>query len=138
MNGLSTLQRYWLYQAPGLGIVAVLVIAGAHWFAVPIWACATAMGLWIAKDAVLYPFLKSAYEGPQPTGLETMIGSLGTAQEDLMPHGLVKVGAELWRAESGTPVKAGQMVRVNGCEGMTLRVGPVSQEADNGRDLNKS
>ena len=107
MNGLSTLQRYWLYQAPGLGIVAVLVIAGAHWFAVPIWACATAMGLWIAKDAVLYPFLKSAYEGPQPTGLETMIGSLGTAQEDLMPHGLVKVGAELWRAESGAPVEGG-------------------------------
>ena len=134
---MSILQRYWLYQAPGIGIVAALATAGTHWFAVPIWACVTAIGLWVAKDAILYPFLKSAYEGPQPTGLESMIGSLGTSQENLMPHGLVKVGAELWRAESGTPVQAGQIIRVSGCEGMTLLVEPVSQEMDKGRDLNE-
>ena len=96
------------------------------------------MGLWIAKDALLYPFLKSAYEGPQPTGLESMIGSLGTAKENLMPRGFVRVGAELWMAESKESVKAGQIVRVSGCEGMILLVDPVSQEVRKIRGKNES
>ncbi len=119
-----TWQRYWLFQIPGLAIVSALLAAGAHWFSLPLWACALGLAIWIVKDASLYPFLKSAYEGSKPTGPEAMIGSLGTAREDLRPGGLIRIGPELWRAESAVPIEAGQVVQVTGCEGMTLRVAP--------------
>ena len=121
---LRTWQRYWLFQIPGLAIVSALLAGAAYWFSVPLWACALGLALWLAKDGALYPFLKSAYKGAKPTGPESMIGSLGTAKEDLRPGGLVRIGPELWRAESSVPVDVGQLVRVTGCEGMTLHVEP--------------
>ena len=127
---LRTWQRYWLFQIPGLAIVSALLAAGAHWFSLPLWACVLGLAFWLVKDAALYPFLKSAYEGSKPTGPESLIGALGTAREDLHPGGLVRVGPELWRAESTVPVRAGQVVQVSGCEGMMLRVIPSPPEAD--------
>ena len=132
---LRTWQRYWLFQIPGLAIVSGLLAAGAYWFSLPLWACALGLALWLVKDAIGYPFLKSAYEGSKPTGLKSLIGALGTAREDLRPAGLVRIGPELWRAESAVPVKAGQVVQVAGCEGMTLRVVPGPSEAGRGGEI---
>jgi membrane protein implicated in regulation of membrane protease activity len=127
---VATWQRYWLFQLPGLGVVSVLLILGAYWFDLPRWTTPFALGLWIVKDLLLYPFLKSAYEGPRPTGPESMVGSLGTATEELCSSGLVRIGLELWRAESSTPVRAGHAVRVIGCDGMTMRVEPAGGEPE--------
>ncbi len=126
---MTTRQRYWLFQLPGLAIVIALLATGVHWFSLPLWACVVAVGLWVAKDGLLYPFVKTAYEGSKPSGPEAMVGSLGTAREKLAPHGIVKIGAELWRAESSAPVEAGQAVRVTGTEGMTMLVESVPTDA---------
>ena len=128
-GALTTRQRYWLFQLPGLGIVVALLAAGVHWFSLPLWAFLLAAGLWVAKDGLLYPFVKTAYEGSKPSGPEALVGSVGTAQEKLAPHGIIKIGAELWRAESSAPVEAGQTVRVAGTEGMTMLVESIPTDA---------
>lgn len=128
-GALTTCQRYWLFQLPGIAVVVGLLAAGAHWFSLPLWACLLGVGLWIAKDGLLYPFVKTAYEGGKPSGPEALIGSLGTARERLAPHGIVKIGAELWRAESSTPVETGQTVRVTGTEGMTMLVDSIPPDS---------
>lgn len=132
---LRTWQRYWLFQIPGLVIVSALLAAGTYWFSLPRWACALGLAFWLVKDAALYPFLKSAYEASKPTGPESLIGALGTAREDLRPRGFVRIGPELWRAESSVPVRAGQVVQVSGCEGMMLRVVPGPSEAGRGGEI---
>ena len=121
---LQTWQRYWLFQIPGLALAAALLFAGFLWFSLPVWACACGFALWLVKDFVAYPFLKSAYEGAQATGTESMIGAVGTAVERLDPKGFVRIGPELWQAESATPVEAGRTVRVTGFDRMTARVEP--------------
>lgn len=120
----GTLRRYWLFQIPGLMIVSALLAGGAYWFSLPLWACLLGLALWIVKDAAMYPFLKSAYEGSKPTGPATLIGRFGTATQDLRPAGMVRIGPELWKAECAVHVEAGRVVQVAGCDGMTLRVVP--------------
>lgn len=126
-------QRYLVFQLPGLGLLAILLAAATYWFSLPVWASALAGLLWIAKDAALYPLLKRAYEDSKSTGTASLVGCLGTAQEDLSPKGFVRIGPELWRAVSVGPVGAGQQVRVTGSDGMTLRV-EAAPDSGAGRD----
>ncbi len=58
------------------------------------------------------------------TGPEGMIGETGTARTDLSPTGKVFVHGELWQAEAGEPVRAGEKVKVlEVLEGLRLKVG---------------
>lgn len=125
-RGIKTWQRYWLYQVPGLAVVAAVLGMGAHWLGLPGWACWLGVGLWAAKDALLYRFVKAAYEGAQPVGAEALIGSVGVAQDPLAPCGFIRIGPELWKAESAHPVEVGQRIRVTGCAGMVLLVEAVA------------
>ena len=106
---------------------------GTNWLALPVWTIPLALATWIAKDVLLYPVLKTAYEGDKPVGQASMVGSLGTATEDLRPRGYVKIGPELWRAECSEAVRAGDAVRVKGCHGMTMLVEPVESETGRSR-----
>ena len=119
---LSPRQRYWLYQLPGIVVVAALTAVAASWLSLPPWACVLATLLWVAKDAALYPAVKASYQTGGPTGPASLIGSLGTARDALDPIGLIKIGPELWTAKSSSPGGAGDVVRVVGCAGMTLLV----------------
>ena len=98
------------------------------WFDLPRWTVPVAVALWILKDLLLYPVLGLAYEGSKPSGPEAMIGAVGTVTEDCSPRGLVRIGLELWRAESALPVGTGCIVCVTGCDGMTLRVEEIRPE----------
>jgi len=60
------------------------------------------------------------------TGIQGLIGEVGTAQTALNPAGKVFVHGELWDAVSSTPVPAGQSVVVRSMDGFQLRVDPVS------------
>lgn len=129
-RSFSAWQRYWLYQLPGIVVVAALAVVAAQWLSLPPWACVLATLLWVAKDAALYPALKASYQTGGPTGPASLIGSLGTARDALDPIGLIKIGPELWKAKSSSPAAAGDVVRVVGCTGMTLLVEVRTPEAD--------
>lgn len=123
-------QRYWLYQLPGIVLVAGLTMAATRWFSLPWWTCVVAVVLWVAKDAALYPMLKSSYRTGGPTGPAALIGSVGTVRDALDPIGLIKVGPELWKAKSSSPAAVGESVRVVGCSGMTLLVEAPAPEPE--------
>ncbi len=121
-SGGSPLKRYWLFQLPALALVAAAAWPAARWLGLPDWAGWVAIAAWLAKDAIMYPFLRAAFVGGAPTGQESMIGAQGTVRETDSLTSMVKVGPEYWRATSAEPVAVGQRVRVVACTGMTLRV----------------
>lgn len=126
----SAWQRYWLYQLPGIVVVAALAVVAAQWLSLPSWVSVLASLLWVAKDAALYPVVKASYQDGSPTGPASLIGSLGTVRDALDPIGLIKIGPELWKAKSSSPAAAGDVVRVVGCTGMTLLVEVRAPEAE--------
>ncbi len=123
--------RYWLFQLPGW-IVTAAVLYGFHqWFELPVWAAGAIMILLVVKDAVLFPFLRHAYDANVKTGVEQLIGHSAVTQEDLNPDGLIRIRGELWKARLGDPgqtAPAGSTVRVESGKGLTLIVSTSQTE----------
>jgi len=63
------------------------------------------------------------------TGAAGLMGRRGTALGRLDPDGSVRVGGEIWRAVSASPVDVGSAVEITGVDGLTLRVRPLAKEA---------
>jgi membrane-bound serine protease (ClpP class) len=64
-----------------------------------------------------------AFKKRSKAGAEGMIGQIGVADSELNPSGKVTLGGELWKAESlEGDIPAGAAVRVEGEEGLTLKV----------------
>lgn len=81
--------------------------------------------LWVAKDLLLFPFVRAAYEGDERQGADRLIGLQGTAATLLAPDGYVLVHGELWQAESADAsqrIQKGAPVRVGATRGFTLVV----------------
>lgn len=117
------LARYALFQSPGWLVVGGLAVAGVEWAAVPPWIAALCFAAWFAKDAVLFPFVRAAYERHGPTHGE--VGLHGIAEEAIDPEGWVRIGAERWHARlapGADAVPAHAPVRVVAVEGLELRV----------------
>ncbi|MEB2345049.1 MAG: hypothetical protein OZ948_09920 [Deltaproteobacteria bacterium] len=120
----GTLRRYLLLQAPGWLLAAVILALAMRWWALPLpWALA-GMAAWLAKDALLYPVVRRAYEpdGRAPHG---PIGESGVADTVIDDEGWVRIGPERWRARraAGTaPIAAGEPVRVRRLRGHELEV----------------
>lgn len=122
---MSTLTRYVLLQVPGWGLAALVLIGLRYWVGLPFWAAIGLFLLWVVKDFVFYPFVRSAYESGVRTGAEQLVGVRGVAQGQLNPHGYVRVRGELWwaEAESGDqPVPPGSPIKVRAARGLTLVV----------------
>lgn len=129
---MPVLLRYTLLQTPGWALAsALLYTAWSEWgLSGPL-----ALGglcVWIAKDFVLYPFVRSAYAlGPSSLiGPEQMIGSEGVAEDALSPAGYVRIGTERWLARSSHPVPPGGRVRVRSLHGLTVHVEPIRDSHD--------
>jgi membrane protein implicated in regulation of membrane protease activity len=122
---MTTAKRYWLLQIPGWVLVALVLVAVRRWIEYPWWVVVLILGLDVAKDAVLYPFLRRAYETGTPTVADQLVGQRGVAKQLLAPEGYVFVRGELWKAqvESGhEPIESGEAVLVQVVEGMKLTV----------------
>ena len=66
-----------------------------------------------------------ARRAPAFVGVETMVGAVGEAREELAPEGLVFVSGALWKAvATPEPIHAGTPVRVIGRDGLQLKVVP--------------
>jgi len=119
------LLRYLRFHLPGLVMVIAGLAAAVRWWQLPVGLAAAGAALWLLKDALLFPSLRSAYEpdgsdaGPRP------IGELGVAVD----AGWVRVGPELWRARAarGAPaLRPGARVRVVAVDGLELEVEAAS------------
>ena len=120
-----TVAKYILFQLPELTVVCALAIAARSWVGLPDWAAAGIIALWVVKDAVMFPFVRIAYQPGSRGGAASLVGARGTAQDTLSPSGYVRISAELWRAElarGAPPVEPGDRIRVLGVRGLTLVV----------------
>ena len=121
-----------LLQIPGWILVGGLLALGVRWWGLSQGLALALFAVWLAKDAVLFPFLRVAYEpGGSGGGADALVGARGVASQSLDPRGYVRVGAELWRAEvadGARPIPRGGGVRVRNVRGLTLEVEPEAGE----------
>ena len=128
----STLVRYTLYQIPEWVLAAGAVLLLYRWGVLGGWTGALLVAAVMAKDAALYPLLRTAYESDASTAIERLIGLRGVAVEPLAPQGYVRVRGELWRSrtEAGIPpIHPGHAVIVAAVRGTTLVVRPAPPSA---------
>lgn len=126
-------------HTPGLGIWTVggslaltggglLLFAGTALSVSP-WVVAAVVG----ATAPFFLFAMTAAlrlrRRPSVIGAASMVGITGEARTDLTPEGTVMTKGTLWNARSdGDPIPAGSKVRVRSTEGLTLVVGPMTEE----------
>jgi membrane protein implicated in regulation of membrane protease activity len=125
------LLRYALLQVPDVVLVALILCALRTWWGLGDALAWALMALWLAKDALMYPFVRrSLSDGGERVGAAALIGAEAVADGDLAPRGRVRLRGESWQAESasGQPVPDGTRVRVRAVHGLTLQVeaGPDS------------
>lgn len=123
---MKVLTRYLLLQVPGWALLLLVMVALRAWRGLPVWLVVAVVAAWIAKDFVLYPFVKSAYDPAQARSpADLLVGARGIAEQDLDPEGYVRIRGELWAATCGTGfVKHGEAVRVSRVDRMRLIVEP--------------
>jgi membrane protein implicated in regulation of membrane protease activity len=132
MSALSrsrTLVRYTLFQIPDLILLGLALAVAVHLWAFPVFAAYGLVAAWIAKDVVMYPILRIAYEAGGMSGVDAIHGALGVVTQALVPSGYVRLGSERWKAElaSGSQVvSVGSAIRVVELRGLTLIVEPVT------------
>jgi membrane-bound serine protease (ClpP class) len=117
--------KYFIFQIPGWVISAGVLASLWHWHFIPGWLGAIGFFGWVLKDLLLYPFLRRAYENDTKTGSAAMVGATGVAEQDLAPHGYIRVRGELWRAVVSPPervVRAGTQVEIVSADRMRLSV----------------
>jgi membrane protein implicated in regulation of membrane protease activity len=121
---MGPLARYLLFQIPGW--VGIVVLVGWLWprMGWSFWTGMATVAVWVGKDALLYPWLRSAYDRASWTDPARLRGRVGVVTQDIDPIGYVRLGSELWRARSssGLRLPSGARVRVESCEGLTLVV----------------
>lgn len=121
----SAFTRYVLFQVPGWVLAVIAVVMLREWTDVSLWAAIALVAVWVVKDFLLFPFLRSAYEQDTRVGAERLIGERGVAVERLDSVGYIRVHGELWRAEQlppGEPIPEGARVTVHAARGFTLLV----------------
>jgi membrane protein implicated in regulation of membrane protease activity len=122
---LLVLGKYLLFQIPGWAVVGALAFGARGWLGLPDWATWVAVALLVAKDAVLFPFVRHAYAVEAREASEQLRGARGVVERQSDLETWVRVGPELWRAravDASVKLAPGAHVRVEDVQGLTLRV----------------
>jgi membrane protein implicated in regulation of membrane protease activity len=123
-------KRYLLFQIPGWILVLILLGAARHWLGLSTEAAAGLFLLFVAKDFLIYPYVRKAYEPDNRTVAELLIGMTGVTKQALDPEGYVLVKGELWRAMAETPgqsIAQNTIVVIQGVSELTLIVKPAEE-----------
>jgi membrane-bound ClpP family serine protease len=125
------LLRYILLQVPGLAVLVGVILLVREWMVFQDFYAWVAVGVWMAKDVVLFRYVWQAYDWDHPKHSSPMFGKRGQVKEKLAPSGYVQIGGELWQAEatkSSSNIEEGSWIRVEAMRGLTLLVRPDNEE----------
>jgi len=92
------------YMNISLSVIIPMVATIAAFFIFAIWLALRAQGRKVA------------------TGVEGMVGEVGTASTDISESGTVYIHGEYWNAQSEKPITKGDRIRVVGVDGLVLKV----------------
>jgi len=126
-------KRYLLLQIPSWTLAAMLLGALHRWLDLPLEFAIGLFVLYVAKDFIIYPYVRKAYEPHDKTGAELLIGCVGLTKQRLDPEGYVQVKGELWRAVAdppGEPIPAGRPVRIQSVSALTLVVTRIQDQPE--------
>jgi len=70
-----------------------------------------------------------ARERPVVSGQEELLHASGEVLDDFEGKGRIRIHGEIWLAESATPLRRGDRVKVVAVDGLVLKVQPLNQEA---------
>ena len=122
------LAKYWALQLPATLLLTIVLLGLGNRLAWPLWIVWTTVAVWVAKDAILYPFLWRAYDRDDPAALPyPMEGVEGVAIDRIDPSGRVRIWGEVWRAElsrGARRIEEGETVQVKARHGLTLLIEP--------------
>jgi membrane protein implicated in regulation of membrane protease activity len=119
-----TALRYVAFQVPSWALLILILMGIDHWVDLPTWVMGAIVALWLAKDAVLFPFVWRSYDRSR-SSVHSLVGTEGEVEERLAPSGYVRVHGELWHAQimgKGPPIEKGEIIRIDGMRGLTLLV----------------
>jgi membrane protein implicated in regulation of membrane protease activity len=119
-----------LLTIPGTVVLILILIIVRNWVPIPFWLQGTFIFLWIAKEAVLFPFIWRAYDHTQSEVSRSMLGERGLTRQRLAPAGYIQVQGELWKAEKmpeEPTIEKDKRVRVIKIEGLKLFVVPEKE-----------
>jgi len=122
--------RYALLQVPSLALLVLILILVRQWMDLPVWFVWGFIAFSVAKDVILFPFVRCAFNWDCP-GANSIVGAQGVVEKTLAPLGYIRVRGELWQAEmveDGRPIDRGETVLVRGIRGLTLLVQPDNNE----------
>lgn len=89
------------------------------------WEVPTVIAFGILEVAETTFWWRRSRRGVPKVGAETLIGAIGVAVTACRPAGTVRVQGEIWQARSDAGAAAGQRVRVQARDGLTLIVEPI-------------
>lgn len=123
------------YGSLGVGGIVAFVVGSVilidtelPGFGIPV---ALVAGFAVASAAVMAGIafaLVKARGRPVVSGREELVGASGEVLSDLEREGWARVHSETWRVRSGSPLRAGQRVRVASLDGLTLEVVPETDK----------
>lgn len=126
MWSAHVLLKYWSLQIAGWIVVLAVAWFATELFGWPRRVAWIALGVWAAKDVLLYPLVWRAYDHRDvPSSGHPYEGAEAEVLRALNPAGGVRIRGERWKARvarSGAPIEAGERVRVVARHGMTLIV----------------
>jgi len=128
---MPTSLRDIAFQLPSWLVVAFIAMALDIWSELPRPLLVGAFALFLVKDFVIYPWVRSAYEHTEHDPGSEMLAARGVVIVSLDPVGWVQVGSERWRAETvddALPLAPGTAVEVFRVRGHTLFVAAVTDQ----------
>ncbi|HSD50706.1 MAG TPA: NfeD family protein [Candidatus Methylomirabilis sp.] len=120
--------QYLILQVPDILLAGAILWALCRWAGLPAGWAVTLFVLWVLKDLAMYAVLGRTFM-PPATGPEALVGTWGVTREVLAPRGYVRVGSELWLAEtahSHEVIAPETPVVVRASRGLTLLVDAAS------------
>jgi membrane-bound ClpP family serine protease len=120
-----TAWRYALFQIPSILLLSASLFLLHRWVGLSRATAWTILGLWIAKDIALFPFLRRSFDTDRAGEMNSMVGEEGAVTDRLAPSGRILVRGELWQAElhdHRLAAETGQRVSVLDVRGLTLIV----------------
>jgi len=133
---MSVFARFVAFEAIGWAVAFVVAYGAVQYELVGATLAWTLFALFVAKDFVLFPLTKRAYEQGPTHGAAELLGSRVQVLEAIEPgrEGYVLAGTERWRArltagcEAG--LEAGQGAQVRAIDGIMLVVEPAGAGGD--------
>ncbi len=119
------MQTFLTRLLPGWIVLATLLAVLREGVEVSVWLPIGIWLVWVVKDIVLFPRIRSLETRTPVTGREGLIGKKAVARGLLDPRGYVFLQGELWQAEvvpDDRPIAAGSLVRIQEVRGLTLVV----------------